>query len=111
MLEKLGEFSINLWEPLGGFVNYLYDSSNVWGPIILFFVVSLLSIYILHRLLSMLLNVKINFTNLFPVLLKTVIMLIIVAIVFSLGFYLYSQYQSHEEKIMKKEQDFGYLLK
>ena len=109
MLEKLEEFSI--WQPLGDVFDYLYTSSNIWVPIILFFVISLLSVYLLHKLINLVLSVKVSFKTLFSFFVKAIVVLLITGIIFSLGFYLYSQYQEHEKEVVKKELDLGYLLK
>ena len=112
MLEKFREFSIALWKPIGDLFYNLYESSNVWVPIILFFVISLLSFYLLHQLINLILNVKvqIDFKNIFSPIIKILIIILITAIIFSLGFYLFSLYEKHEQEIIKKEQDFSYLL-
>lgn len=111
MLEKLQEYSIKIWEPFGGVFNYLNDSSNIWVPIILFFTLSLLSVYLLHQLINKTLSIKLSFTSVFSFLIKTTVVLIIATVIFSLGFYLYSQYEDHEKEVVKKEQDLGYLLR
>jgi len=113
MLEKLREFSIGLWESVGGVFNYLYESSNIWIPIIAFIVLSLLSIYLLHRLLNALVNVKININpkTIFPLLIKTAFILLIAAILFSLGFYIYDQYTKHNQTTTQSKSEFDYLLK
>lgn len=111
MLDTLREYSIKIWEPLGDVFNYLYDSSNIWVPIILFIIISLLSIYFLNKLIHIILDVKIDFTTLLSLFVKAIIVLIVAMVIFSLGFYLYDKYEVHEQKVIKKEQDLGYLLK
>jgi len=113
MLEKLREFSIGLWEPLGWVFNYLYESSNIWVPIISFVLLSLLSVYLLHKLITAVLSIKIDisFKTIFSLLVKTAFVLLIAAIIFSLGFYIHSLYEKYEKETTQQDKDVGYLLR
>ncbi|CAA6811470.1 MAG: Unknown protein [uncultured Sulfurovum sp.] len=111
MLEKLREFSLSLWNPLEGVFNSLYESSNIWVPIILFFVISLLFVYLLHKLLTMMLNIKIDFKNFVSLLIKTIVVTIMIFFISSLGLYLYDKYENHQQKTLKQEHDFSKLLR
>ncbi|CAA6810912.1 MAG: Unknown protein [uncultured Sulfurovum sp.] len=112
MLDKLRELSLTLWEPIGNTFYDLFESSNIWIPIILFFLGIFVMLYLLRKILDKLVELPLTkiFQILIKYLIKAFIILVVVGIFVSLGFYIYSLYEVHHEEIFQKEQSVDYLL-
>jgi hypothetical protein len=112
MLDKLKELSITIWDPIGNIFYYLFDSSNIWVPIIGFFLTTFLTLYVTRKVLDKFIELPlIKILQVFlKFLFKIFIYLLILGIFVSLALYLQSLYIEHDEQVVKKQQSVDYLL-
>ena len=102
---------------MGDFFNSLLETSDTWFPIISFLVISILSLFILKKILdksvssasSMTLSFSWDFFK--KLIIYVVITVVAVTILGSLFFYGNERYHIYQENGSQEEQDFGYLLR
>lgn len=116
MLDKLREVSINLWSPIGEFFSSIFESSNIWFPIISFIVIAIVGLFLLRKVLDITVSKSstLSLTELWSFLKKAIFYILILAVLGSLYFYLeeiYSQYENENMKKQKSEQSLDYLLR
>jgi len=52
MLDKLRELIISIWSPVGEFFDSIFGTSNVWFPLIAYVLGSILTLFILKKILD-----------------------------------------------------------
>jgi hypothetical protein len=120
MLEKLRELIISIWSPVGEFFSSIFGTSNVWFPIIAYVLGSILTLFIIKKILDMTVTKTSSLTinTIWSLLKKLLIYSVIIGIglflLISLYFYLETLYgEYHQEQIQEqqKEQSLDYLLR
>lgn len=116
MLEKLREMSIAGWEPVGEIVSAIFESSSTWVPIVSYFVIIFLSLFLLKLILDKTVStasswsMSLIWSFLKRLILYTVVIGVVTVIVVSLYFYLDSIYSERQEETVRTEQSVDYLL-
>ena len=120
MLEKLQETSIEVWSYIGDIFSAIFGASDTWFPIISYIVISILSLFLLKKILdksvstASSLTLSLIWTFLKKLIVYVVIISIVTSIVISLYFYLeslYSEYDADQKESARQEQGLGYLLR
>ncbi len=112
MLEKLQELSIALWKPIGDIFYYLFESSGIWLPIILFFLGTFLLLFVLRKILDTFVELPLIkiFKFFIKFSIKIILLLMVIGVFVSLAFYIQSLYVEYDQEVVQKEQSVDYLL-
>ncbi len=117
MLDKLREMSIDLWSPVGDIFSSIFETSNVWFPIISYILIMILFLIIIKKFLDKTvssvssLNIQTIWAFLKKLIFYTILIGLGLAIVLSLYFYLSTLYNEHTEETVRVEQSVDYLLR